>query len=764
VTPLERYAAWHYRRRWWLASAFGLLVAILLPSLLELRLENSMTAWFSRDDPNWIVYREYREEFGGSRNVVIAVEAADVYTAEVLSYLRRVTSELERLPDVLRVYSLANANRVVATEDELLVRSYLEDLESQDPEEVRRRVAEDEGILGDMVSRDGTVASIIVTFDEESSTPLGVLLAEVRRIMETGRPRGARLHYNGNMEISDAYDRASRSNIRFFTPLTVALLAATSYWLFRSFSRVALLLVSTAIAVGSTLAVFSMLGFKFNVVSTALIPLIAVLAVADDVHLLQLFDREAATDGDLERAFRRTIVALLPPVAGASATTALGLLSLATSRVAAVREFGVAAAIGVSLDLVVSFALVPLALTLMPTRSSAAPASERISRWILAVARSTRKRSGTVLLVTAAASVLAGFGMLRLRTSTNHMEFFPPGNELRTSQAVIDGKLSGIHNFEVVLEGPVGVFQSPEVLRKVEVLSRAVEGMEHVTRAVSFLDSLKKVHAELARDSGGAGETLPTTREAVAQELLLFGMSEQGRDALRSFVSSDFSRMRIWVKMPSVSSEESTERTLAVERLARASFADADPPIDVVVTGAGQMFTALDLYLVRSQLSSFATAFVLVFAVIFMLFRSVRYGLISIVPNLTPVILILGLMGWLSISLNVATVMVASIALGVIDDDTVHFLMNYRRSRDHGIEPEDALEHAILDAGAAAFVSAIINCLGFGAAVFSEYKPTAYWGGLLALIMLLAFLSEILLLPACLRSARRFFPGSEAAR
>jgi predicted RND superfamily exporter protein len=344
------------------------------------------------------------------------------------------------------------------------------------------------------------------------------------------------------------------------------------------------------------------------------------------------------------------------------------------------------------------------------------------------------------------------------------MEFFPPGSELRTSAAVIDGKLSGIHNFEVVLQGAEGVFQDPAVLRKVDELATAVESMEHVARTVSFLDSLKKVHAELALDSGRSGDTLPATREAVAQELLLFGMSEQGREDLRSFVSSDYRRMRIWVKMPSVSSEESTETILAVERLAGATFHGQSPEIEVVVTGAGKMFTALDLYLVRSQLSSFATAFVMVFAVIFMMFRSVRYGMVSIVPNLTPVILVLGLMGWLSISLNVATVMVASIALGVIDDDTVHFLMSYRRERRRGVDPEGAIGHAMLEAGGAAFVSAAINCLAFGVAMFSVYKPTAYWGGLLALIMLLAFLSEILLLPACLRLARRLFPpGAEEA-
>jgi hypothetical protein len=156
----------------------------------------------------------------------------------------------------------------------------------------------------------------------------------------------------------------------------------------------------------------------------------------------------------------------------------------------------------------------------------------------------------------------------------------------------------------------------------------------------------------------------------------------------------------------------------------------------------------LDHYLVVSQLSSFVTAFVTVFAVIFIVFRSARFGMLGIIANALPVCAVLGLMGWLNISLNVATIMVASVALGIVDDDTIHFIGRFRREAAAGASTEDAIELATIHEGRASLTTAIINSLGYGIMIFSTYRPTAWFGGLLALTMLVAFLAEIFVVPA----------------
>jgi hypothetical protein len=182
-----------------------------------------------------------------------------------------------------------------------------------------------------------------------------------------------------------------------------------------------------------------------------------------------------------------------------------------------------------------------------------------------------------------------------------------------------------------------------------------------------------------------------------------------------------------------------------------------------MTTGSGRLFSQLDHYLVTSQLSSFGTAFVTVFAVIFIVFRSIRFGLLTIAPNVLPVLAVLGIMGYLDISMNVATVMVASVALGVVDDDTIHFINRYRREAAAGASTDEAIAIATAHEGRASLTTAIINSCGYAVLLLSEYKPTAWFGGLLALTMAAAFLAEVFILPATIKLLPRVF-GAEALR
>ena len=194
---------------------------------------------------------------------------------------------------------------------------------------------------------------------------------------------------------------------------------------------------------------------------------------------------------------------------------------------------------------------------------------------------------------------------------------------------------------------------------------------------------------------------------------------------------------------------------------AKAAFKDT--AITVTTTGSGRLFSTLDHYLVTSQLSSFGTAFFTVFGVIFLVFRSARFGFLTIAPNVLPVIAVLGVMGFLDISMNIATVMVASVALGVVDDDTIHFINRYRREVAAGATTDRAIELATVHEGRASLSTAIINSLGFGVLMLSEYKPTAWFGGLLGLTMAVAFLAEVFILPATITLLPSMF-GADALR
>ena len=291
-------------------------------------------------------------------------------------------------------------------------------------------------------------------------------------------------------------------------------------------------------------------------------------------------------------------------------------------------------------------------------------------------------------------------------------------------------------------------------------LATELKAVPFVKKVTSLADYVKRVHREL-NDGRQDAFVIPATSPEIAQELLVFGLGDEGRAELDRVVASDYSSAQITVKLASMSSDLVFAQVTEADRLAQDIFAGSN--VRATVTGSGRLFSTLDHYLVRSQITSFSTAFITVFAVIFLVFRSWRFGLLSIAPNLFPVLTVFGAMGWLDISLNVATVMVASVALGVVYDDTIHFISRYRKETHRGVSTDEAIEIATTQEGRAALTTAIINSCAFGVLMLSAFKPSAWFGGLLALTMIVAFLAEVFILPATIKLFPRLF-GAESVR
>jgi predicted RND superfamily exporter protein len=491
-----------------------------------------------------------------------------------------------------------------------------------------------------------------------------------------------------------------------------------------------------------------------------IVPLIVVLAIADDVHIIQHYG-EARRRMSAEQAFRGTVSHLAAPLLGASGTTALGMLSLATSQVVAVREFGIGSAVGVMVDFAISLVVMPTALSWLKPEPERPPQETWLERPMLAIARLSTTRARTVLAVSVGIGALAAAGLSRLHVDTNHINFFSRHHPLGESAEVIDTRLSGIYTFQVFLEGDPDSLRRPDAIARMDRVEARLRELPFVRKVTGLPDYVRRIHRELqARDAAappGAAIDLPADEATIAQELLVFSLADQGRVELERVAASDFSKAQITIKLASMSSDLVFEQIRTAEGLVADAFAGTG--IRATVTGSGRLFSTLDHYLVISQISSFATAFLTVFGVIFVLFRSWRFGALAIIPNVIPVLAVFGIMGWWGISLNVATIMLASVALGVVDDDTIHFVSRYRRETAAGVSTVRAIEIATASEGRASLTTALINSASFGVLMLSEYRPTAWFGGLLALTMLVAFLAEVFILPATIVLLPRLFGG-----
>jgi predicted RND superfamily exporter protein len=763
-----RLAPWIFRWRRWL-TAFVVAGAIgFAPGTDFSTLDNDMTAWFSKQDPVYVEYERFRQEFGGTRTLIIALEGDGIFTPDGLGFIRTITRDIERVETVERVQSLATANLVTALpesagdEGGIDVNPLVPDtLDAAAAATVRARAMSDRLMRGDLVSEDGRVTALVVSFDEDRIDEVrSGVIQQIHDVIDPQLPAGLTAHYNGSLEISESYNRVTLDNLTSLTPLIFGFMLLAIWVLFRSVSRTILVFVAILTSVIWTMGLYTLLGFSYNVLTSMLPALIVVLAIADDVHIVQHFDHEYRLSGDYQRAFISSVEHLFAPLLGASVTTSLGMLSLATSDIAAVREFGIGAAIGVMVDFVLSLVYVPTLLVWVKPHTTPPPQERWLIAPLQAVARFSISRAGAVLATAAVLAVIAVAGVLRLRVDTNHINFFAETHPLYRSAVVIDNQLAGIYSFQVLLEGPADSLKSPDALARMERLERELDALPSVKKVTSHVDYVKRVHRQLHGDRPEY-EVVPSSADAIAQELFLFGLSDDGRVELERVVSSDFSRAQMTVKMASHSSDLVFQEIGRATEMARSAFAGSG--IEATTTGSGKLFSTLDHYMVMSQLSSFGTAFLTVFGVIFLVFRSAKFGVLAIIANTFPVLIVLGFMGWLGISLNIATIMVASVTLGIVDDDTIHFINRYRREAEAGATTENAIETATIHEGRASLTTAIINTMAYGILGFSAYKPTSWFGSLLALTMAVAFLAEVFIVPAVITKFRHVF-GTDRVR
>ena len=756
-----------FRFRRPLCAVIVLGVLHFAPKVNFTEIDNDLTMWVSKTDPVYVTYERFRTEFGGQRNLIVALRSSDLFSPASLEFIRNVTADIERVATVERVQSLATANIVRSLpagpepgdEGGIEVQPLLgESIDSAEAARARTTVLADPLLKGDLVSVDGTVTALVVTFDEDRIDDVRAgVIEQIHAIVDPRLPEGMEAFYNGSLEISETYNRITLDNTRNLTAPIMALMIAAIYLLFRSWRITGLMITAVLASVVWTMGLFVAMGFQYNVLSSMIPALVMILAIADDVHIVQHFNHELRATGSKEHAFKSSVEHLFAPLLGATGTTALGLLSLATSDVVAVRTFGIGSAVGVMVDFVMSLVLVPTLLMWLRPEPGIAPQERYLVGPMRRVAHFSMRHARGVVLATVGLMVLAAIGAVRLRVDTNHINFFAESHPLHQSAVVVDQQLSGVYSFNVLLEGPPDSMKSPVAMQRMEELRRRLESRPFVRKVVSVADYVKRVNQQL---SGGGTEAavVPEAADAIAQELLVFGLSDEGRRELDRVVSTDYSRAQISVKLASASSDLVFHEIDRAEREADEVFAGSG--ITATVTGSGRIFSTLDHYLVVSQLSSFATAFVTVFAVIFLVFRSARFGVLGIVANALPVAAVLGLMGWLGISLNIATVMVASVALGIVDDDTIHFIGRFRREAAAGASTETALEMATVHEGRASLTTAIVNSLGYGIMMFSAYRPTAWFGGLLALTMAVAFLAEVFVVPALIMLMPRIFGAS----
>lgn len=748
---IERWAhiCLNYRKS--VLAVLAVITGFAVSALPRVGFDNSLGIWFLDDDPTLLTHERMIDTFGSDELIIVGLDAPDVFAPEILERVDRLTRAIAEAPNVEKVFSLTNIEAVTGHDGYLDVGDLVEfPLDPAALPAVRERALANDLYVGNVVSADGDFTAILARLPHRKDDfDYKLEAVQAIRALLAAEP-GTQFYMGGGPVMDERFFEVSEHDSKVMTGLMAGILIVVLAVLFRSVWGVVIPFVTVFVAMIWSVAWIVFAGRSLTVISTMLPPLMLAVGVADSVHVLVDYRQHCRAGRGKTDALLRTYRALFLPCLLTSATTSVGLLALLVSRVEGIREFGVFGALGVFGAFFLSVTFVPIALSYLPMPVAPAPSTARplrSARWLGALHELTMAHGGRIVAVSVVITAVAVASATRVKSESAFLEYFRETDAIRVDTRYLEQKLGGTMTMEVVVgtSRAEGV-KDPEVLRRITELQEFLEADRDVGSTLSAADYFMDLRRAFF-DNDQAEYRLPETAEEAAQFLLLYEMSEPEGDIME-FVSYDHSEGRISARLEVHTAERATALVKRVRAYAAEHFPD---DITVTVTGVAMLYMTMEDYIRLSLLKGFSLALVAIFLFLCLQFRSVGLGAISMVPNVMPIVICLGVMGAAGILLDTMTAMVASIAIGLAVDDTVHFMSRMEQHRRAGASMPEALRDTTIDIGRALVFTSLVLCAGFGVMLTSDFVGTVHFGLLCTITVAVALIADLLLLPVLLR-------------
>lgn len=721
-----------------------LLPGFFLPSIV---VNNAPEIYFPADNPAVRYERELREHFPSDQFIYVLLHGKGLYEYDALRRMDKAVDRLERDPLIERVLSVVSTDHIRADAMGFAVEPLIDtrNLEMRTPAQWRERVQSDRFAKQSVAGKDGESLGIIVRpvklSDSLSRQQLQEKLDTVLR--EEGlAPLVAGMAGPLPLDVAQL-EALIRDNLAF-SPLTTAMVMFVIWLLFRNWGVVGWTLAT--IMVVSPLPVILLIAFQrpYTMVDSMVVPLTMALAASLLIHFWSAL-RLAHKHGLRQREAVDWAIALVrKPSLMATTMATLGLASLALTPITPIRDFGLAAAAGAVLGYLVVMHLLPPILGRWFRGEMTHDAQGM--RWIdIAIAHLPEwgiRRAGSVIIVVALVSAGTLALISQIRVDTDMLNFFKPDHPLIRSTKAIEQKIAGVTPLEIVVEADrTDALKDPVLIKQLADLRQWLEARPEIDRAIALPDVIEEMHRAF-NDGDPAYRIVPDNRELIAQYLLLY----DGRD-LYDLVNHDFDTARI---VMSVNVHETSKVVALVEQLEAHLASQTRPGITYTVAGFGRLLADQENLLVQGQINSLAGALLTIFLMFSLMFRSLKAGLICLLPNLSPVVFTYAILVLLGLRLDIATALIAAVAIGVAVEDTIHLYSGYLRARDKNHGTVRSLLISYRHAGGPSIATTLVLLMTFALFGLSSFRPTQHFGLLTLVGLFGAMCLNLLLLPALL--------------
>ncbi len=750
------FGYWVVRARWLLIPVVLLAVVLAAGGAQYLKFTSDYRVFFSADNPQLLAFDEMEQTYTKDDNVLIVLTPADgnVFSRDTLAVVEEYTRQAWQIPYSIRVDSITDFQYTEAQEDDLIVRDLVsgaEDLSDAALAKVRDIAINEPLLRHRLISPEGDVTAINVTIqlpgvDETKEVPEVVNF--VRAMADDIRANypDISVHLTGLTFMNNAFSETAQLDASTLIPVSFAVMIVCLGLLLRGFAGTVVTLLVIVFSILAAMGISGYLGMPLTPSSAPIPIIILTVAIANSVHILVTFYFEMRHGRTRFEAMRESLRINLQPVFLTSFTTTIGFLTMNFSEVPPFQYMGNTVAIGVVASFILSVTLLPALMVVLPVRVK--PVSSDQFDFMARLGDFVVNHYKALLVgMTIVVVVLASF-VPRNELNDEFVKYFDDRIEFRTDTDYTTAHLTGLYTISYSLfSGETGGISEPGFLRDVDAFAEWARSQPEVLYVSTVTDIFKRLNKNMHGDDE-AYYTLPDNRELAAQYLLLYEMSLPYGLDLNNQINVDKSSTRLMLVMHSLS----TKQMLDIERRASEWLAENAPHIVAAhAASPNLMFAHISSRNIVSMLTGTTLALVLISALLVVALRSVKIGLVSMVPNLVPAAMGFGLWGLLVGEVGLALSIVTGMTLGIVVDDTVHFLSKYLRARrEQQATAPEAVRYAFNNVGRALLYTSIILVAGFAILATSAFKLNSGMGMLSALIVTLALIADFLLLPALL--------------
>ncbi len=753
-----------------IAGSVALLLVVLFTGK-TIPFDNSTERYFVAGDPTLLEYDNLIELFGDNEYLIVGFEAAptetDIFNADTLRDIARVSDFLEYHDYVTQLRSITNFQYIHADEDDLRTDYLIEDVEDligdDDAIAITKNILNGETLaLDTLITRDfrHTRVAARVEYSNETSETKVRLVQDLYRFVEEENLSSDSyiLHLSGYPLAQERFETVSAEDIAVLIPIMVLLMVLILFFSFRSLWATIAPWLVIACGILFVQELQGYIGIPHSTVdSGALAPTLIIIGIGITVHVLLEFFHYLHAGSDGVEAARSTIIKIWRPAFFTAITTAAGFFSLSITKILPIREFALLGAMGSIILFLFALSVLPAVLSFMkkiPPNTNRVLEAGFISKITQRVPGFTLRNRNRILLGGFAALLFSIWNIPNIVIDSNYVTLFKESSQTRQDIEYFDAVYHGMMNLDIILDsGQAEGVKNPNFLAQLEEIEIWLQQRDTLGPINSMTDYLKEINQALNGDDPSFYR-LPTSAEMTAQFLLLYESSGANED-LSDIKDFDNRYTRLVVPVVNMQASVMQAELEAIEAYLDENYSQ----LRAVVTGTMALYTVQDTYISEGMALSFLIALAVITIFFIALFKSVKYGVLSIIPSVLPIVLAGSFAGWLGISLDQSAVIVFAMTMGIAVDDAIHVMSRYLLAKGEGASTEQAITRAMNESGRAVIFSSLVLVFGFSVLCFASFTTIIYVGLFGSIIMTLALVGDLIVLPAILYWA----DGSEKA-